>query len=69
MVGGGKVAEFLGQPLRFDHRFRVFSLDGWHDLRQRRFTVWPAAEQIDKRIFKARFRFAQFSIRQIQCLQ
>ncbi|MNT01595.1 hypothetical protein D3C72_1360670 [compost metagenome] len=69
MVGGGKVTEFLRQSLRFDHGFGAFPFDGWHDFRQRRLAVRPAAEQIDKCILKARFRFAQFSVRQIQRLQ
>lgn len=69
VIGGGEIAEFLGQLHRFDHRFTAFAVDGRHDLRQRRAMVGAAAEQIDKRILEARIRFVQFGVRQIQRLQ
>ncbi len=63
VISGGKIPEFFGQGFRFDHRFARRALNRVQDRTQRRFRRARPAQQVDKRIFKARRGLFHFNLR------
>jgi hypothetical protein len=57
VLGGGKIAEPLGQAVRLDDGVGAGQVgDVLGPLRKRRSTAGPTAERIDKRVLETRFR-------------
>ena len=68
VVGGGKIAEFLGQGLRLNHRVLMGAFHGVDNVAQRRFGSTGAAQQVDKGILEARRGFGDLQRRHIASL-